>query len=223
MEGPDIRLTGDGLLKSEKRILSLNTPQNTRASIFTNGKLEEWNSRESARHSENEERHSLCIVDDDTMIIHNGMEADSIKRDLYQTNGKLFATNVPSKGMRGNRDVKEFRAELPLPRVTVPRAKLSKLPIDNHCRNSVPSHNLPDIEMQPIYGTDRAFSDVTSIENSVSRTEEKTVPDAFSDEVQLSEEQYQKLFETVVTDKRKGLEPSEEEFYSHWYGYNLNF
>ena len=155
-QSKDFRVSGDGVFTSMRITPTpgLVTPQNTQASIFTGGIPEEWDpecSKELDEISEKGLGLSLPVVDSGTIFEHY---ASNDRKDISKLAGESKA-------------LKETREEITLPKVSLPKTKLKELAIENHCRNSIPSHQLFDIQMQPIYGAESTMSDRSVIDKDV--------------------------------------------------------
>ena len=195
-------------------LMSLSTPHNTRASVRTRGNTQRKISdlpKGECKIMENENDDGLCISGNETLVVHPEVDvrierAHTLKGfTRYENEARL-----PLKDVKEHREHREQRAELFLPRVTVPKDQLRKLPVGDHCKNSVPSHYLHNIQMQPVYGTDKTVSQISSAslrENAshLSEGDLNWTRESMDVESQITEEEYVKIFETVVKEKRGQL------------------
>ena len=151
-----MQLHGDGLLREENEPKRTSrfvpaTPKNTRASdrLATGhlGKIAlEGTSSEKLLQKQNKGPGDIDTEADGPFVIQNGHQP-KLKSDYDDCDCQMTQPCIPA-------DIPPLkREELALPRVSVPKDKLKQLPIENHCRNSIPSHQLRDIRMQPIEGT----------------------------------------------------------------------
>ena len=196
-------------------LMSLNTPHNTRASVRTRGNAQRKVSeqpKEECKIVENENGDGLCISGNEALVTHPvvdvRIEREQTLKDFtrYENDTRLHQKDV--------KEHKEQRAELLLPKVTVPKDKLRKLPVDDHCKNSVPSHYLHGIQMQPVYGTEKTVSQISSASlrdnaSHVSEGDLNWTRESMEVESQITEEEYVKIFETVVKEKRGQLSNEE--------------
>jgi len=152
-------LSGDGLFGSIRKTPCLGTPQNTQVSIFSGIKHEECHqkcSEEQKQFVKQEYEKGLQNIDNKILVQHE-VSAHLEGGNLLVESASNDAKNQ-QKEERTNKLTKEVRKELALARVTVPKVKLKKLKIEDHCKNSIPSHHLSDIQMQPVYGSESTLS-----------------------------------------------------------------
>ena len=180
---------------SVRKTPSLGTPQNTRASIFTGGKPEEWDPECSERQEDVAKQE---YSNDLPGINKEGLNENNLDAQLIDHNDTAKCTvndkKTVRKTARENKVVKEERAKLMLPRVAVPKVKLKKLTIENHCRNSVPSRQLSDIQMQPIYSTESSISS-HSTESKTEMVDKVDLDDCVEKESQISNEHVVNFYE----------------------------
>ena len=137
----------------------LGTPQNTQVSIFSGTQHEESHykcSEEQKQFVKQDYRKGLQNIDDKILVEHE-VSAQFEGVNILVESASSDAKNQ-QKGDQTNKLTKEVRKELALARVTVPKVKLKKLKVEDHCKNSIPSHHLSDIQMQPVYGSESTLS-----------------------------------------------------------------
>ena len=183
------------MFMSARKTPSLGTPQNTRASIFTGGKPEEWDPECSERQEDVAKQEYSIDLPAITKETLNENHVDA--KCINHKNTAKYALNdvkTPRKAARENKIAKEEREELMLPRVTVPKVKLKKLTIENHCRNSVPSRQLSDIQMQPIYGTESSISS-QSTETKSEVIDKVDLAGIIDEDIQVSNENFVNFYD----------------------------
>ena len=153
-----MQLLGDGLFKigsslHKQESLTPAPPRNTRASF----RLSPCIQRSSGKSVESS--------------LQDSRDCDTIKKtkDVELENMLVMENGVQLTIPRGEEiagspveQPSRKREKLMMRRVTVPRERLRKLKIENHCKNSMPSHQLQDIQMQPIDGTGQTPSSGSS-------------------------------------------------------------
>ena len=204
----------------------IGTPQNTRASIYTRCNQADWDPEFSEKQDEIVEHKSeegLCVLDKETLIIERNVDAKRLDDADKNTMESLPKENENvQKEVRDTKETKEVREELMLARVTVPKAKLKKLPIENHCRNSIPSHHLSDIQMQPIDGVETTISSRASenmdemIEDVEGLDEQNNITECLSEDVQVSDDIHAVNDMHLYEDADGHGIAAREELTSHW-------
>lgn len=172
--------------------------------MYTRARPEDWDPecpdkpQEAAEKEDSEE--GICIVDKGTLII----ERHTGTNDLANTVHNKIDFN---DSCNAQKVTKESREEMTLPTVTVPEAKLKKLPIENHCRNSIPCHYLSDIQMQPIHGNDTPIINHSSgsieeeIEAADTAEKIKYITERLSEEVNRSDTVHETVLDYCVNVK----------------------
>eukprot|EP00794_Sanderia_malayensis_P016241 gene16241-17879_t len=158
-----------------------------------------------------EEDEDLIVAFDGPFVIHNGKRLPESKGDCE---AKCTAmADMPPPSWK--------REELQLPRVTLPKDKLKQLlPIENHCKNSIPSHELQGIQMQPIESMlhdDAMTSSVASgsasmLERTIS-DDMKYLRDSLLVEAPISNEDYTRLLSSDDMEMRHVEELKESLIY----------
>lgn len=156
----DFHLCGDGLLTSLKIHPGIGAPQNTRTSIYTGDQpweTEYYESKEEDKKTD-ESRKNDVVDKEELETAHDPLpEKANMNKETVGT-ASLNADGCMEKATKDRKDTPETRQKIFLPRVTLPKAMLKRLPIENHCKNSIPCRQLSNFQMQPVAETDGSTS-----------------------------------------------------------------